>query len=78
MTRDDIQDLIEAIPTMDGYETNATLQDIESALVQQASMFQWIVGVCEEPEHRTKYSSMQMCQFLDSIRSELLNFGGES
>ena len=34
MTKDDIRTLIEYIPDMEGYETNATLQDIESALVQ--------------------------------------------
>ena len=33
MNKDDIQDLIDYIPLMDGYTENATLMDIESALV---------------------------------------------
>jgi len=33
MTKDDIQTLLDYIPDMPGYEVDATLQDIESALV---------------------------------------------
>ena len=71
MTRDDIQDLIDYIPMIDGYTTNATLQDIESALVQQGSIIRTAIEMCEDPTHRTKHTNIQMCRFLDSMRKML-------
>ncbi|KKK57671.1 hypothetical protein LCGC14_3052140 [marine sediment metagenome] len=33
MTLDDVRDLLDQIPDQDGYESNAFLMDLESALV---------------------------------------------